>query len=77
MNWNRKVLWLLLCAAPTWFAATLPLAAQLPSVPAPAAPVTTSPLGDLTSLTGDAKVWLQDLVKINTTNPPGNEQARR
>jgi acetylornithine deacetylase/succinyl-diaminopimelate desuccinylase-like protein len=32
-----------------------------------------APLGDLTSLTGDAKVWFQDLIKINTTNPPGNE----
>ncbi|HLK05955.1 MAG TPA: hypothetical protein VKT53_16065, partial [Candidatus Acidoferrum sp.] len=31
------------------------------------------PLGDLTALSGDAKVWLQDLIKINTTNPPGNE----
>jgi acetylornithine deacetylase/succinyl-diaminopimelate desuccinylase-like protein len=31
------------------------------------------PLGDLTKLMGDAKVWLQDLIKINTTNPPGNE----
>ena len=31
------------------------------------------PLGDLTKLSGDAKVWLQDLIKINTTNPPGNE----
>jgi acetylornithine deacetylase/succinyl-diaminopimelate desuccinylase-like protein len=75
VNWNRRVLWLLLCAAPSCFASTLPLAAQLPAVPAPAAPAATSPLGDLTSLTGDAKVWLQDLVKINTTNPPGNEQA--
>jgi acetylornithine deacetylase/succinyl-diaminopimelate desuccinylase-like protein len=33
-----------------------------------------APLGDLTSLSSDAKVWLQDLIKINTTNPPGNEQ---
>ncbi len=32
-----------------------------------------APLGDLTTLTGDAKVWLQDLIKINTTSPPGNE----
>ena len=32
-----------------------------------------APLGDLTKLAGDAKVWLQDLIKINTTNPPGNE----
>ena len=53
-------------------AASLPVHAQAPtSSPAPAV----SPLGDLTSLTADAKVWLQDLVKINTTNPPGNEQT--
>ena len=32
-------------------------------------------MGDLTPLIGEAKVWLQDLIKINTTNPPGNEQA--
>ena len=53
-------------------AASLPVHAQAPtSSPSPAV----SPLGDLTSLTADAKVWLQDLVKINTTNPPGNEQT--
>jgi acetylornithine deacetylase/succinyl-diaminopimelate desuccinylase-like protein len=75
-NWNRKTFWLLLPTAACLFAATLPLAAQMPAVPAPvAAPASVSPIGDMTALSGDAKVWLQDLVKINTTNPPGNEQA--
>src|SRR3984885_11379853 len=54
---------------------TLPLAAQVAPPPTNSLPGSQSPLGDLTSLTGDAKVWLQDLIKINTTNPPGNEQA--
>jgi acetylornithine deacetylase/succinyl-diaminopimelate desuccinylase-like protein len=54
---------------------TLPLAAQVAPPPTNTLPASQSSLGDLTSLTGDAKVWLQDLIKINTTNPPGNEQA--
>src|SRR4029077_46629 len=29
----------------------------------------------LTSITAEARTWLQDLIKIDTTNPPGNEQA--
>ncbi len=28
---------------------------------------------DITQLTDDAQKWLTDLVRINTTNPPGNE----
>jgi acetylornithine deacetylase/succinyl-diaminopimelate desuccinylase-like protein len=54
---------------------TLPLAAQVAPPPTNSLPASQSPLGDMTSLTGDAKIWLQDLIKINTTNPPGNEQA--
>jgi acetylornithine deacetylase/succinyl-diaminopimelate desuccinylase-like protein len=74
VNWNRKMLWLLRAAA-CLFATILPLAAQVPSFPAPVASTSASPIGDMTVLAGDAKVWLQDLIKINTTNPPGNEQA--
>src|ERR1700730_7863243 len=62
-------------AAMWLFTAALPLAAQVAPPPTNSLPGSQSPLGDLTSLTGDAKVWLQDLIKINTTNPPGNEQA--
>jgi len=32
-------------------------------------------VGDTSSLAKEAQGWLVDLVKINTTNPPGNEQA--
>ncbi len=32
-------------------------------------------VGDTTALALEAQNWLVDLVKINTTNPPGNEQA--
>ena len=64
-----------------WLVAALfPSSAQTRCRPGRAAahelsPASQSPLGDLTSLTGDARIWLQDLIKINTTNPPGNEQA--
>jgi len=68
----HAIAWLFL-AAVTF--ATQPLAAQVAPPPTNSLPASQSPLGDLTSLTADAKVWLQDLIKINTTNPPGNEQA--
>jgi acetylornithine deacetylase/succinyl-diaminopimelate desuccinylase-like protein len=32
-------------------------------------------VGDTTALALEAQSWLVDLIKINTTNPPGNEQA--
>jgi len=32
-----------------------------------------APSADLVKLQGEAIVWLQDLIRINTTNPPGNE----
>ena len=68
----HAIAWLFLAACP--FAAQ-PLAAQVAPPPTNSLPASQSPLGDLTSLTADARVWLQDLIKINTTNPPGNEQA--
>ena len=34
-----------------------------------------SPIGDTTALAKEAQGWLIDLVRTNTTNPPGNEQA--
>jgi acetylornithine deacetylase/succinyl-diaminopimelate desuccinylase-like protein len=33
------------------------------------------PLGDTSALAREAQAWLADLIKINTTNPPGNEDA--
>ena len=58
-----------------WLAAALPLAAQnIPQAPSPFSPAA-SPLGDTSALAREAMVWLMQLIQINTTNPPGNEQA--
>lgn len=71
MNWNRKVLagmaLLLLCAS-------LPVAAQLPPG-APGVPLNPSPVGDSTAIAKEAQGWLAELIRINTTNPPGNEEV--
>ena len=32
-------------------------------------------MGDTSGLAREARDWLVEMVKINTTNPPGNEQA--
>src|ERR1700674_4833751 len=55
--------------------ARLPLAAQLSSQ-SPAVTISSpSPIGDTTALAKAAQGWLIDLIRTNTTNPPGNEQA--
>ena len=38
-------------------------------------PVAPALVGDTSALAREAQDWLVELVKINTTNPPGNEQA--
>jgi acetylornithine deacetylase/succinyl-diaminopimelate desuccinylase-like protein len=43
--------------------------------PALGIPQSPSLVGDTSALAREAQDWLVDLVKINTTNPPGNEQA--
>jgi len=50
---------------------------QAPSKALPAAPTQNSPTvnSDLSRLESDSLVWLQGLLRINTTNPPGNELA--
>jgi acetylornithine deacetylase/succinyl-diaminopimelate desuccinylase-like protein len=52
------------------------LSAQISQRP-PALGIPQSPslVGDTSSLAREAQDWLVELVKINTTNPPGNEQA--
>jgi acetylornithine deacetylase/succinyl-diaminopimelate desuccinylase-like protein len=65
----------LLQAAIIFLASVLPLAAQgIPPNPAPSQ-TTASPGVDTASLSREALVWLAQLIQINTTNPPGNEQA--
>jgi len=54
----------------------MPLRAQVKQGPPPMGiPDNGSLVGDTTALAREAQDWLVGLVKINTTNPPGNEQA--
>ena len=48
--------------------------AQIPGM-APPSTAQTSTHGDNSALAREATGWLADLIKINTTNPPGNEEA--
>jgi acetylornithine deacetylase/succinyl-diaminopimelate desuccinylase-like protein len=68
---------ILFCGITLIFASILPAMAQAPPAVAPGLPVvsnTPKPQEPL-SLANDAVGWLADLVRINTTNPPGNELA--
>jgi acetylornithine deacetylase/succinyl-diaminopimelate desuccinylase-like protein len=60
-----------------WFSPIMapPSAAQVPSTAMPTVENTRSPAGDTTALAKEAEGWLADLIRIDTTNPPGNEQA--
>ena len=74
MIWIRTrlaILLLLLCGPGSqWLPAQI---AQNP--PAMGIPASNSLVGDTAPLAREAQEWLVELVKINTTNPPGNEQA--
>lgn len=49
--------------------------AQVSQRPSTGLPVTPPLVSDTSALAAEAQGWLVDLLKINTTNPPGNEQA--
>src|ERR1700756_4738098 len=55
----------------------LPVAAQgiPPNPPRPQPAASAAPAPDTAALSREALVWLAQLIQINTTNPPGNEQA--
>jgi acetylornithine deacetylase/succinyl-diaminopimelate desuccinylase-like protein len=59
-------------------AAGTPVVAQVPAapgIPASTPPSPISQVGDTTAIAKEAQGWLIDLIRINTTNPPGNEQV--
>ena len=74
MNWNRKVR-VFAGAAAFLLAASLPVAAQVAPAAGPGIPTSPSPVGDTAAVAKEAQGWLADLIRINTTNPPGNEQT--
>ena len=61
-------------AAAVLLAASLPAAGQGIPQPTPVIPARVSPLSDTSAIAREAQAWLADLIKINTSNPPGNEQ---
>jgi len=76
VNWNRRVT-ALLGAAALLMAVRFPVAAQVPQTERPGIPGDTPkpvPAGDTSAIAKEAEGWLSDLIKINTSNPPGNEQ---
>jgi acetylornithine deacetylase/succinyl-diaminopimelate desuccinylase-like protein len=77
VNWKRRVYIFVPAVAVALFlpAVGLPLAAQAPSTAMPTVQSTLSPAGNTAALAKEAESWLADLVRIDTTNPPGNEQA--
>jgi acetylornithine deacetylase/succinyl-diaminopimelate desuccinylase-like protein len=65
---------LVLSIAATWLLSSH--AQQRGAPPSAVAPPQTPPAPlDLARLTGEAQGWLADLLRIDTTNPPGNELA--
>ncbi|HSC44838.1 MAG TPA: M20/M25/M40 family metallo-hydrolase [Candidatus Acidoferrum sp.] len=56
-------------------AVTAPQSSGQTPVGQPPTPQTSSAPGDTSALAREATTWLAELIKINTTNPPGNEEA--
>lgn len=72
MRWKR---WSCFIPCVVAILCSAPLRAQIQQHP-PAMGIPESPslVGDTTALAREAQEWLVELIKINTTNPPGNEQ---
>jgi len=76
VNWNRMVQVLAGMAALSMaasFSVVAQVAPERPGIPA-GNPVSPLPSGDTSAIAKEAHGWLADLIKINTSNPPGNEQ---
>ncbi|MFI5058891.1 MAG: M20/M25/M40 family metallo-hydrolase [Candidatus Acidiferrales bacterium] len=74
---GKQTVQLLVFGTTMLFAAILPAIAQVPPAVAPGLPIPSNlpKPQEPPSLANDALGWLADLVRINTTNPPGNELA--
>ena len=75
MNWKR-LSFSILCVLAIFAEECRLVRAQIAQAP-PAMGIPQSPslVGDTSALANEAQGWLVELVKINTTNPPGNEQV--
>src|SRR5436309_14296247 len=55
-------------------AASFPAAAQVAPAAGPGIPASISSAGNTPAIAKEARGWLAELIRINTSNPPGNEQ---
>jgi len=69
--WTKKSL---LTAAALLVTGSFPLSAQV-TTERPGIPGNPVPIDTAGALAHEAQGWLEELVKINTSNPPGNEEA--
>jgi len=74
VNWNR-VIQIIAGAVAALLAAGVPTVGQGIPQPTPTRTVSASPPNDTSAIAKEARGWLADLIKINTSNPPGNEQV--
>jgi acetylornithine deacetylase/succinyl-diaminopimelate desuccinylase-like protein len=77
VNWNRMIE-MLTGAAALLMAVSIPVAAQVAPAERPGIPGNPAnllPTGDTSAIAKEAQGWLTELIKINTSNPPGNEQG--
>ena len=72
---RKCVLGAVFVAAVAAIAARPAASGQVPGIGQPVVTQTNSGPGDTSALAREATGWLSDLIKINTTNPPGNEEA--
>ena len=73
MNWNR-VVQVIAGLGALLLAASVPALAQGIPPAAPVSAASTTSVNDPPPIAREARSWLADLIKINTSNPPGNEQ---
>jgi len=71
--WNRIML-VIAGAAAVALAGLLPAALPAAAQGIPQANPVASPVADTSAIAKEAQGWLADLIKLNTSNPPGNEQ---
>src|SRR5436190_15868337 len=74
VNWKRMVP-SIAGATVLMVAASFPAAAQVAPAAGPGIPASISSAGNTPAIAKEARGWLADLIKINTSNPPGNEQV--
>ena len=75
MRSMRKCVFAAMFAAVAAFGGAPRGSGQVPGLGQPVSVPTPSGPGDTSALAREATGWLAELIKINTTNPPGNEEA--